>query len=654
MTAIIEVYDRHGQFLDVMTQVDFGTRTWCLDIAGDFVFQMPRTHPKATRLNLSSMNLIVARSDLGVQPWGGRIDSVTWSDPTNLTVACKSKETILQRCVVDAKQKYSGMTAGAVIRDVVQRWGIDIPRNNKILKIGDIYDGGAPLGEEVDVTGDDVWSKTIPDMKALSGHDCWVDADGTFNWVERRGQDVSSTVVLRSGHHIVRATYVINFGPLITKAVAWSTDESSNAVYEDLAAQAKYGILATTIDAGEDTALSLEALAQIAVSANYEPEEKLDLYLVNREDVFSKFWIGDTVRVIIPQYGFSEYGGVDMYLRVGGIEVDEQAGTMRVVGAVDTTIIPKKKRIRDDGGGGDDDGDYEEFPEGDGGGYDPGGDTWGGFYWEWDDDYIGISDDGETYDDITPTTDPPNDCVDPINPTIADVTINNVISVDGVLYATAIWKNPLGNWRSWLVSSTDQGQSWTWSETLQPTPSESPPASISMLLAGELLWDIDSATWVGPHGDDDYAWGAINGYWSALSNAEATQEVTLPAQGEVTIWGNLKRNTCSSCGPFPPASPAGEYAGDVEINYGTLQIKWTAGQDGYKEASAVQTIGPHRYEVRMGFVNSGGSCYSCSSDTDGYGDVYDFGMAYTADIPAAPDPCDGTDISGGLDYDAEG
>jgi hypothetical protein len=172
-----------------------------------------------------------------------------------------------------------------------------------------------------------------------------------------------------------------------------------------------------------------------------------------------------------------------------------------------------------------------------------------------------------------------------------------------------------------------------------------------MLLAGELLWDIDSATWVGAHGDDNYAWGAINGYWSALKNAEARQSVTIPENGNITIWGNLKRNTCGVCGG---GSPGGEYETIVSMSYNGASITWTGGEDGYKEASGDSPAGARDFVITLYYAGINAPCYGCGSDTDGYGDVYDFGLAYTADIPAAPDPCEGTDIGGGLDYDAEG
>jgi hypothetical protein len=145
----------------------------------------------------------------------------------------------------------------------------------------------------------------------------------------------------------------LDFSKLVSRAVAWGAQSESTAglpnignvqAYEDAQARGEYGLLSASLD-GANADLSLLALAQNYVALNKEPVERLDFRIVNRAGVFGTFWIGDTIRVIIPQLGWPEYGGVDLYMRVGGIELDERAQEMRIVAATDWVVPQRKKRI---------------------------------------------------------------------------------------------------------------------------------------------------------------------------------------------------------------------------------------------------------------------------------------------------------------------
>lgn len=69
-----------------------------------------------------------------------------------------------------------------------------------------------------------------------------------------------------------------------------------------------------------------------------------------------------------------------------------------------------------------------------------------------------------------PGTDPPNTWGDSPAPTLADLTFvqrSDNIHKNGHHYFIANWDSGGGAWRSWLLMTTDDGESWTW-KTLSP------------------------------------------------------------------------------------------------------------------------------------------------------------------------------------------
>ena len=72
---------------------------------------------------------------------------------------------------------------------------------------------------------------------------------------------------------------------------------------------------------------------------------------------------------------------------------------------------------------------------------------------------------GQTWADVTPGTNPPNDAGDTPAPTVGNVTF---IMIEGnYLYnqefvAMANWQNATSDWRSWLAYTDDDGSTWSW------------------------------------------------------------------------------------------------------------------------------------------------------------------------------------------------
>lgn len=345
MTALIKCYDRVGNYLDVLDKAQLGTRSWVLNRIGDFDFRVPRNDDKATETNLGKLNMITVESDTGIPDWGGRVARVNWSDEKWLYVECESKESFLRRRIIAKTETISGI-AGKIIYQLLPR---DVP--GLIINYANFDVTGS--GGLITPAGWDIWDRLIPELLKITeqesgeAEETWIDADGTFHWKIQRGTDKSNSVILRSGYDTVKwGTYKIDYSEFITQAwgfgnATYWTDKAKErqrlkASYND------WGILEGVTHCSSNTSSNTAKYARQRVRECPEPLKTLDITIINRNSVWSKFWIGDTVRVIIPELGWQESGGVDDSMKVTGIEVQEEPQLMRITGELPKTYSLNK------------------------------------------------------------------------------------------------------------------------------------------------------------------------------------------------------------------------------------------------------------------------------------------------------------------------
>lgn len=342
MTAIVRCYDRLGNFLDVLDNAQLGTRSWVTNRIGDFDFRLPRTDPKATRENLGKLNMIRVESDTGIPDWGGRIKDLSWEDAAYVYVRCESKEGLLRRHVIEDYSRTTRQTTGQIIQAILQQ---ELAASGGIpgISIGKIENSGETT--EYTAHGLDLWDDVIQDMLQFLDDVrkrafVWVDADGKFYWQMTRGKDLSAMVVLRSGYHLQKwPRYRIDYSKILTQAIGYSNQSDWKLKHKmrqrNLPAWNDWGTLEGTITAKRgESAATAEKFARMLVRANYAPTEMLDIQINNRDGIWSQFWIGDTVRVVIPNFGWQESGGCDVKLNITGIEVQEKPQVMRIIGSV--------------------------------------------------------------------------------------------------------------------------------------------------------------------------------------------------------------------------------------------------------------------------------------------------------------------------------
>lgn len=342
MTCSVKVYSRDDQLLTELNHFQVGTRSWVINGAGDCDLAIPRNDPKATEENFGRKNLVVIESDTGIPAWGGQVQEVDWSHPGWLKIRLRSKEILLRKYLV----YYQGhATPGELAYQF-------LPATNK-RQIPGIYKGSIDSGGGIypyQIYYWDLYDKALPELVKPTekdepqAHEWYVDAYGAFNWTRGRGEDKSATVVLRSGYHILKwPKYRMKYDKIVTRGLGLGSDaywvNKTKTWWDEPSAQAKWGVWEAATDVPSNTVMRTEKYARNLVRQNWEPQEIIDIRINNRDGIWKQFWIGDTVRIVIPNFGWQENGGVDEKLRIIGIEVEEERQQMRLLGKVFTLNV---------------------------------------------------------------------------------------------------------------------------------------------------------------------------------------------------------------------------------------------------------------------------------------------------------------------------
>lgn len=343
MTCSVKVYSRMDQLLTELNHFHVGTRSWVLNGAGDCDLVVPRNDPKATEENFGKKNLVVIESDTGVPAWGGQVQDVDWSAPDWLKIKLRSKEILFRKHLVDFQG--SGRPG-----DLAKQFAANLIAVHDIsgLSWGTCYSGGGIYPFEMHAW--DMYDKVLPELTKSTEkdepqeHEWYADGYGVFHWTAGRGADKSATVVLRSGYHLLKwPGYKIDYSKIVTRGLGignesyWTSKVLS--YWTEPTAVSEWGVLEEAIDVPSNTVMRTEKYARNLVRQNWVPREVMDITINNRGGIWSQFWMGDTVRVVIPNFGWAERGGCDVKIRVIGIEVEEETEQMRIIGKVFTQNV---------------------------------------------------------------------------------------------------------------------------------------------------------------------------------------------------------------------------------------------------------------------------------------------------------------------------
>ncbi len=343
MSATIEILSPDGVKLAEFGAGEFrlGTRSWCLTEAGDADFDVPRNNPKVRSDYLTLPNLVRIKSSTGVPGWYGPIAKVNWSDPEWMRVTCESAETLLGTCNIITTHD-THLTTGAYLKQCLQE-AFDFGLYG--VSIGAI-DLGGPTCHFPSVAAN-LWDEILPDLRSRSwsqgfarnsngAYQFWTEADGQMYWQPRRGVDRRRSLCLHVGAGGVgyaTPNFEIDYRRVVTVGIglgnASAADEKERRDYEDKDLSAKYRRRSRIIDADGNTS---DIVLDAAKRGIHHPERALDVTIDNWADTWLKFWVGDLIRVSDPRSGYPDEGGMLYDCRVTGIEIQEEAERMRVIG----------------------------------------------------------------------------------------------------------------------------------------------------------------------------------------------------------------------------------------------------------------------------------------------------------------------------------
>jgi hypothetical protein len=224
-----------------------------------------------------------------------------------------------------------GTVAGALLRQAESSGYLGVTA-------GDLDLAGPPSYREYSLKR---ISEALQSLAAESGGDYWIEkrerehsAPWRFMWSGRRGRDRRGMVLLgpeltdppqynASGQEQATAVHTIGGG------TGPSIEQRMYLFGVDPASRDRYGHLEELIEYPDVIDLAtLEALDNAERGRRAKPAHRVGFNINNSRSMWGTFWIGDTIRSILPTVGPRGYDGA---ARIDAIQVDAGAGRMGLV-----------------------------------------------------------------------------------------------------------------------------------------------------------------------------------------------------------------------------------------------------------------------------------------------------------------------------------
>lgn len=316
--------------------VELGPISWRLNNFGRAQFTISRKDSKATRDFLGFGNRVLFQFDNGLPEWGGIIDpDRQWTSDGKIVCTAYGGEYLLGTRATEQTSLHEGVTIGAVFEDIILRMNA-IEETGIVL--GDVWKGGAVHSPEyhydniLDVIKDDLLELEAADFELQASL-----SNGkivfTANLRERLGS-IKRNVALLEGRNLALVE-LGERGPIVNVAYATGSRADWDDIREigfsiDATSVADFGRREVTVQHSEtEQGPSLDNIAQVEVDANRNPREILMLDAVDLSPArFADCGLGDTIRVWLYSYGFSEY---DHLMRIVGREYYPATNLCRIV-----------------------------------------------------------------------------------------------------------------------------------------------------------------------------------------------------------------------------------------------------------------------------------------------------------------------------------
>lgn len=330
------VGDRTGKIIAEL-EPDVGPVSWRLNDIGRCQFAIARNNSKATETNLRYGNRILLEFDNGLPVWGGIIDTPRVWENDIITCNAYSGEYVLTFRQTDRGRYFNGATVGDIFQAVIGETNEQLTLG---LNLGQVWTGGDTHSPDYhfanlyNIVQDSICTR-------LSNADFDVTASEvegkiifTANLHQRKGAD-KNNVALMEGHNLTANARlneqgtIVNWWDLAGAGDGWGDDRMVSNT-EDLPSQRIYGLRqAATIYSDVSIQSTLDAHATNALAESKDPHKMIEIEALNIAPAgFSVYGVGDSVRVVLPSYGF---GGTDTTVRILAREYNPASGTCGLV-----------------------------------------------------------------------------------------------------------------------------------------------------------------------------------------------------------------------------------------------------------------------------------------------------------------------------------
>lgn len=314
------------------------TRTWVDGDAGTASFLVPGTVKDLDIIY--DWNTIFVLHEDGKPPWIGIPEAQEWQNG-NLQLSLKGAEIMLKNQITGLNSAFFGAEYPATIGQVAATlFGEAILRGRSPIRQGtmDASGGGYAARQWPWEDYYELLKKEAPN----AGATFWVDENLRLHVRNQRGVDKTGTVVLYEGKHLTDVKIIKNQAERLTHLIGTGDGSKlqDKPIYSMYRRDWKGVHRVEVVNfSGVKTPEGLAPLVAAELRRRLRPRQTVDANVVNFNNIYDKFSIGDTIKLVLYAHGFMTWNYDAL---VTGMEIAAD-GTMRcvfeVVQSVDTSEL---------------------------------------------------------------------------------------------------------------------------------------------------------------------------------------------------------------------------------------------------------------------------------------------------------------------------
>jgi len=337
MAVQVLIGDRFGKVI-AEVQPEVSEVAWRLNEIARAQMIFSKKDAKATEENLQYGNRVLIKfsSDIGLPNWGGVIDLPRGWGSSKIGVSCYGIEYLLQFRITGKTRAFNSVPVGKIFSSILIETQYDDLMG---ITVGSIWMGGRLHSPRYhykklwDIIKDGLVSVESCDIQFVPQH-----SNGYITFqaelYERLGEDKSNRWTFKEGKNVSSAQLteqgsIINSFTAIGAGSTWGEERVTTTAVAHGSEQ-KYGIRQGSevfSNVGQQTMTDVRANYRVKTSS--EPHIRPSLVVVNKSPAkYVRYHIGDSLRCILPTYGF---GGYDETVRILAREYDVKAKSCSLV-----------------------------------------------------------------------------------------------------------------------------------------------------------------------------------------------------------------------------------------------------------------------------------------------------------------------------------